>query len=411
MENYLDLAPCIYFSSTDEGTLVEVNETLCRLLGYEKNELLGNKAEIIFTVPTKIFQQTHFFPLLKMQGQAEEIFITLRCKNGLSLPVLINAERKCINETYRNIYIGIIVRQRQKFEEELIAAKRLAENALSENTALTEAKAQLQKHSEELEWQMRVVNIQNEELKQINRVVTHDMQEPLRKLSILSNMLIEDNERTDHKLLAGKICRVTVNMRDVLFGLQQYVWLNETPLHITRIDFLELIEAVTKELQKEFPAIELAVDINANKEFAGDWQQMRLLFYQLLSNAIRFRKNNKVHVYISTQTLQLNRFRNVEGRYNYVSFLRITVRDEGIGFNPEYKSQLFDLFKKLHSQSGRGIGLSLCKKVVGNHQGTITIDGKPEVGTTVTIDIPLTIGVYKGTEVETIIDHNLEKKE
>lgn len=78
--NYLDQAPCLYFSTSNDGTLLDVNEQLCQMLGYSKEDLIGRKADVFFTVATRIFQQTHFFPLLKMQGHAEEIFLTLKKK-------------------------------------------------------------------------------------------------------------------------------------------------------------------------------------------------------------------------------------------------------------------------------------------------------------------------------------------
>lgn len=406
METYLDQAPCLYFASADDGTLVEVNQTLCTALGFEKQELIGNRAETIFTIPSKIFQQTHFFPLLKLHGHAGEIFITLRKKDGTSLPLLINAERKSFDGAWRSVYVGIIVNQRQKFEEELIAAKRAAEKALNENTALIEAKEQLQKHSENLDRQMRLTRLQNEELRQFNRVATHDMLEPLRKLSMLSNMLIEDHERTDQKVLAKKMSRVTTQMAEILNGLQRYVWLNETPPRILSIDLLELIELVKEEVKTEYPLIDFAVHTGEPRKFAADPEQMRLLFYQLFTNAVRFRKDNRVKVFISTEVLQLNQFRDVEGKYKYVDFLRVTLRDEGVGFDPEYKSQAFELFKKLHPQSGRGVGLSLCKKIIDNHNGIISIDGRRGEDCIVTFYIPLKIADNDGIDIDASINHH-----
>ena len=113
MEQYLDNAPCLCFSSLDDGTIVKVNATLCRKLGYTKEELDGQKLDTIFTIPTRIFQQTHFFPLLKMQGHADEIYITLQTRDGEHLPLLINAERKTEENKAISIYVGIVVLHRK----------------------------------------------------------------------------------------------------------------------------------------------------------------------------------------------------------------------------------------------------------------------------------------------------------
>ncbi|MBD0332577.1 MAG: PAS domain-containing protein [Chitinophagaceae bacterium] len=389
MKNYFDQAPCLYFSSADDGTVIDVNETLCTKLGYTKDELLGQKADVIFTLPTRIFHQTHFFPLLKMQGHAEEIYITLQAKNKNQIPVLLNAERKVINGEAVILHTGIIVLNRKKFEDELIAAKKAAEAALHENTALVQAKQELQKHMEELDQQIRLVNKQNEELRQFNRVVTHDLQEPLRKISVFASMVLEDGDKQNQKKATGNLVRVSEQMRSIVSGLQQFVWLTETPIKPTQVHLNVLLRAVQQQLEKEYPQVKLVIETEELEPVQADRDHMHLLFYQLLSNAIRFRKpGNEVHVSLSANSLLLNIFQNIEGKYKYSEFVRLQVKDYGIGFDIEYKEQVFELFKRLHPVSGLGVGLSLCKKIIENHQGSITIDSKAGEGTTVTVLLP-----------------------
>ncbi len=390
MAKYFDEAPCIYFSLADDGTLLEVNELLCKSLGYEKAELAGQKGDIIFTIPTRIFQQTHFFPLLKMQGHAEEIFISLLKKNGDHLPVLINAQRKVLAEGAASLYAGIVVHNRQKFEEELIAARHAAEKALTENTALIKTQQELQQQTEALDQKINIVNKQNEELRQFNQVVTHNIQEPLRKLSVFSGLLVDEKDTRMQQVLAEKVKGAMAQMHSVISGLQQYVWLNEAPLQPAHLQLEQLLPAIKDRLAAENPGVVLALETGSLQPFEGDGAQIETLFYQLLKNAIRFRKESgKTFVHITGSTLRQNRFRNVEGRYQYIDYLRIQVQDGGIGFNEKYKDQAFELFKRLHKESGRGVGLALCKKVVDNHHGAISIDSKAGEGTVVTILLPL----------------------
>lgn len=359
------------------------------MLGYQKDELIGKKAETLFTVATKIFNQTHFYPLLKMQGFAEEIFVTLQQSNGESLPVLLNAVRRNIDSKEVNLYVGIIVHHRKKFEEELIAAKKTAEAALNENSELAKAKLSLQKHAEELDRQISIAHKQNEELRQFNRVVTHDMQEPLRKLSLFSGILLKSREVEEQQKLVDKINKVSGQMRNILNGLQQYVWLNETSLKIEHIDLNRLLMHVQQQLQEDFSEVEIEITKEGENALMADHDQMQLLLYELLSNAIRFKKDNdKTCIHVSVEQLQLNQFRNVEGRYKYVDYMRLQIRDYGKGFNAEYKAQVFELFKRLHAESGRGVGLALCKKIAENHLGMISIDSELNEGTTVTVYLP-----------------------
>ncbi|HVK97865.1 MAG TPA: ATP-binding protein [Flavisolibacter sp.] len=395
----IDDAPCLYFSSTDNGFITDVNETLCRKLGYLKSELIHQKVETIFTIATKIFQQTHFFPLLKMQGFAEEVFITLQKKDKDHLPVLISAERKEMNGENISVYVGIVVENRKKFEEELIAARKAAEAALNENTALVEAKQSLQKHLEELDQQIVLVNKQNTELRQFNRVVTHDLQEPLRKLSVFANMLLDNRSVNAVEGIVEKLIRVSEHMRSVVSGLQQYVWLTESPIESVELDLNKVLLIVQHQLKKDFPTIDLVIEIDDLPRITADKEQVQVLFYQLLSNAIKFRKEgNSVTIQITADNLLLNQFRNISGKYKYADFLRLKIRDNGIGFSSEYKELVFELFKRLHVKSGLGIGLSLCKKIVDNHYGNISISSQEGVGTTVTILLPLKGAAVSKTE-------------
>lgn len=390
MVNNMHEAPCIYFSSSDEGTLLQVNGYLCTALHYLPEELEGQKIDTLFTLPTRIFQQTHFFPLLKMQGHAEEIFITLRQKNGDALPVLINAERIAVKDKTEYRYVGIVVHNRKKFEDELIAAKKTAEKALNENTALMQARQELQQRAEALEQQMQLTQKQNAELKQFSRVVTHDLQEPLRKMSIFASMLAADPFEHDQKKIVERMDKAMWQMRSTISGLQKYVWLNETPPQLQTLYSEQLLLPIVNRLKEEHPAVELDVQLEAPFQLEGDEEQMALLFYELLSNAIRYRqKEGKALVNITTNTVQLNTFRHVEGKYHYSDFLRIQIKDGGIGFDAVYQSQVFELFKRLHPQSGRGIGLSLCKRVAENHQGSIQIQSRVNEGTTVSLFLPM----------------------
>ncbi|HYF33485.1 MAG TPA: ATP-binding protein [Chitinophagaceae bacterium] len=390
MEQHLDNAPCLYFTSADNGTIVEVNHTLCNQLGYTKEELKGQKLEMICTLATRIFQQTHLFPLLKMQGHAEEIFITLLARNKEEVPVLLNAQRQLIDGQQVAAYTGIVVRNRKKFEDELVAAKKAAEQSLHENTALQQAKAELQQRAEELDHQMQLVSRQNRELWQFNRVVTHDLQEPVRKLLLFTDLLTERKNEGASIDVIQKIRLISEKMRAIVSGLQQYVWLTETPLHFTSVDLSEIIGVLEQELAMEYPGVSIHINAKELPALPADKQRMQLLLKEIMSNAIRFRKQgNEATIHIQASSLLLNKFKTVSGKYKYAEHLKLEIKDEGSGFDNVYKDQVLELFKKFHPESGLGIGLSLCKKIVETHGGSISIDSQENEGTIVTIWLPL----------------------
>ncbi|HEV7331186.1 MAG TPA: ATP-binding protein [Flavisolibacter sp.] len=401
-------APCLYFSATDEGFITSVNKTLCYHLGYRQEDLIGQKQDRIFTLPTRIFQQTHLFPLLKMQGHTEEIYITLLTKEGEWLPVLLNAVRREVAGVNLTEYVAIIVHNRKKFEDELVAAKKAAEAALNENTVLLRAKQDLQHHAEMLDQQMALVSKQNEELRQFNHVVTHEMQEPLRKLLMFSNMLLEEAGDANTKTVK-KLKSVTEQMRQTLSGLQQYVWLIETPVVYSTFSLQTLVTSLTADLRQEHPLVTISIITVELPDLTADKTQIALLLKELMVNAIRFRKEpDAVTINFSASVVQENTFRNISDKYQYTDFLRIECRDDGMGFDGIYKDQVFELFKRLHSVSGRGVGLALCKKIVQKHGGTMKIDSEVGSGTAITILLPW---LPKNTNTRTNVEEGFEINE
>lgn len=385
----LDTAPCLYFASADDGSLVEANEKLCAELGYARDELLGKKTDLIFTLATRIFYQTHFFPLLKMQQRASEIYISLKAKNGMEKPVLLNAERNNENGSGMIRFAGIVVPYRKKFEDELVAARKAAEAALKENTELQELKAELQQRMEQLEHHMRQTEQQHAELVQFNRVVTHDLQEPIRKISIFSNMLLAGPVPGDPMPVVEKLVRSLGQMRSIVTGLQQYVWLTETPTQITDLHATELLQEAARQVQKDFEDKQLHLVSEAIPPLQADRKQLQMLFYHILSNAARFHKEGQpATVRVTAALISKNRFVAMPDHYAYGRYLQLTFTDNGIGFEPEYRDEVFRLFGRIHAQSGRGVGLALCRKIMENHKGSISIDTEPAAGTTVTVLLP-----------------------
>lgn len=388
IESMFDRSPVGFFSFFDDGTLHLVNETLCSLLGYQKKELAGVNVERLFTLPTRIFYQTHLFPLVKMQSHAEEIFVTLLAKDKQHLPVLLNAKRFEEQAGSFTACSFIVVANRKKFEDELVAARKAAETALKENSELAKAKAELQRHAEQLDDQLHTINKQNYELRQLNHVITHGLKEPLRKILVYSEMLhIQESPGKKIKNIQ-KLNKATSQMRTVVSGIQQYVWLDENPTRFSEVRMPDLIKKVEESLQNEFGDL-LLLRSNQLPLIKADPQQLHLLFYHILSNAIKFRKEKKALVSITASLTQQNRFRSDGHKYKYEDFVKIEIRDEGVGFDPLFKEEVFGLFNKFHVSEGVGLGLALCRKIADNHNGVIKADSRVNGATTITVELPL----------------------
>ncbi|AFZ27029.1 PAS domain S-box/diguanylate cyclase (GGDEF) domain-containing protein [Cylindrospermum stagnale PCC 7417] len=130
IDELLNTAPCGFLSFTDDGTIVMVNATLLELLGHELDGLRGRKIESILPIASRIFYQTHFFPLLKLHGKAEEIYFSLRPRQGSDIPMLVNAVRRENAGSFVNNCIFVPIRQRIQYEDEILKAKKEAEVAI-----------------------------------------------------------------------------------------------------------------------------------------------------------------------------------------------------------------------------------------------------------------------------------------
>ena len=395
--------PCIYFSSSEDGYLVDVNEALCRYLNYTTDELLGQKLENIFTLSTRIFQQTHLYPLLQLKGHAEEIYITLKSKDGSHVPILMNAERIEENGQISFHFAGISVSKRKKFEEEIIAAKKSAEKALNENVALKAVQKELEQHAEELDRQIALFNLQNQELKQFNHLTTHTLQEPVRKLMFFSSQILDTHQDKESRASLLKLRKATEDINNKLHGLQQYLWLTNEDLKCEQVDLFDVMQAAKKMVELQNTDKSILIDAEAIPVIKANREQMQFLMKELLLNAVRFCKpGNVVNLKVYASTLLLNQFRQLPGKYKYAEFLKLQIQDDGIGFDDQYQEQAFELFRVLHPNGGLGIGLSLCKKIVENHNGFISLEGQKDVSTTVNIYLPLNIRDHlSGKEVST----------
>lgn len=387
-------APCGLFSFSDDGVLVAVNDTLSGMLGYASGELVGGRVEILLTLASRIFYQTHFFPLVRMHGKAEEIFLSLRSKSGESLPVLLNAVRKEREGRSINECAFIPVRNRGKYEDELLAAKRVAEEALRSNEELTRARQELELHARELDRKLSRLEQKNQELTRISTILSHDLREPIRKLSVFSGLFTQQDKAvlsaTGQRSLE-RIKAQSARMEQLVMALQEFVSLDDTHEPLEEVDLGETVASARRMVAEMTGLTGVELRSEPLPVIQGRRRQLVMLFFQLLENAVKFRKpEESPRVDIECCLIQHNSYRANTGKYHYTDFARIVFADNGMGFDNRYGDYVFEALKKLDpSTPGQGIGLAICRKVVENHNGTISVESEPGRGTRFTLLLPL----------------------
>lgn len=170
MDERLNFAPCGYLSLADDNTILAVNETLLKLLGYDHKELYGRQFELILAVPSRSFYQIYFTPLIRLNAKVEEMYLSLRSRSSHSVPVLLNAVRREREGVFVNECMLIPMRRRIEYEQQIAAAENAANKAESELNRVKKAVAYKQKELKELSSQLDVLKAKKKAVIEIDGV-------------------------------------------------------------------------------------------------------------------------------------------------------------------------------------------------------------------------------------------------
>jgi len=222
---------------------------------------------------------------------------------------------------------------------------------------------------------------QNKELEQFVYIASHDLREPLRTVKSFTELLQEDYKgKLDENAekYVQFISQGANRMSALIDGLLQYSRLNRDK-EMTIVDCNALIKAVLDDLSTSVTETHAILDIGELPKLKGYETDLRLLFQNLLTNAIKFRKKDTVpHIKISAIKQDV---------YWMFSF-----QDNGIGIAKRNQEKIFAIFQRLHSKSdyeGTGIGLAHCQKIVDLHGGKISVESELGKGSTFYFSIPI----------------------
>ncbi len=234
----------------------------------------------------------------------------------------------------------------------------------------------------------------NKELETLAFISSHDLQEPLRKIQAFANRVIsEETENLSEKGLYyfERIEHAALRMQTLINDLLVYSSATEKNHILEVVDLNDTIMEVLESLDEKLKEHNALVAVSAQCNVTVIPFQFRQLLYNLISNAIKFRKTEtQLQVNISSRIADDNDIsqRNLPSD---IIFSHIRVSDTGIGFDSEFKEKIFDMFRRLHSvseYSGTGVGLTIVKKIVENHKGYIFATGERGEGATFDLYLP-----------------------
>jgi phosphoserine phosphatase RsbU/P len=394
-KDLLTEVPCGIFSFTEDGVITTANTYCYKVLGYDEGELTGANVANLLTISSRIFFQTHLYPLVKLHGHAEEIFLLFQTKLKEDIPVLLNAVTKQANGLPQILCSFITVANRGKYENEILLAKRTAEEALHKNEVLEKVKHELELHKRELDKQVTLLKFQNRELLQFSNIITHDLQEPVRKIILFSNELLKEDQDKASKAQALQVVKKSSQrMKNLLNSLQNYLALTTESSQKDKVDLSEIVHYELQQLQNAYPQINAKTEIEPLPVISGYKNQLNWMFHHLLKNAFEHgSKNNALTLTIHSVIIKENVFNSIEHKYAYVDFVKLTIADEGEGFEPKYNQHIFGVLKRLNlKEDTLGFGLAFCKRIVENHFGSIKAEGTAGKGAIFTIMLPLDNG-------------------
>ena len=235
----------------------------------------------------------------------------------------------------------------------------------------------------------------NAELASFNYIASHDLQEPLRKIIAFSKR-IEDLElgglSSTAKDYFNRIIHATTRMQNLIDAFLSYSQATNIAASMESVDLNKIFREVKNDFADKIEQQNISLESESLPIIAGISLQISQVFTNLIGNAIKFSKTGidpKIEVLVEKCKGDTLLFEGVDEHYEY---WKISIKDNGIGFDQVYENQIFELFQRLHNRqeyAGTGIGLAICKKIMRNHKGFISATGTNSAGATFSMYFPV----------------------
>lgn len=369
MNEATDSLPCGVATFLPDGVILDMNRALRTLIDLPDEGGPSNFAELL-TLPSRIFCQTHVFPLLRAKGAIEEIYLDLRGPDGTQIPVMVNA---CLNERDGKTVVHAVLlamRRRSQYEDEILRARRESQAAQERLQAYSSELENLRQDLEtRVELRTQELSQANEELRGFIYSIVHDLGAPLRAIDSTSAILLtEDSEglSEDQRFLLGRQAHNVRRLHALIEGLLNYARLGQKSIVKRPIDLSKLAGDIVRVLRQGGQHPDVWFEIAPDLEASADIDAMRVVMTNLLDNAAKYSPDGG---------------RVTVGQKDEAYF----VRDEGIGFDMVYIDKIFLPFERLHRDAefqGTGIGLANVKRIVERHGGRVWAESTPGTGAT-----------------------------
>jgi PAS domain S-box-containing protein len=343
LQSIIDNTPALVYTLDKDGRFLLINRPLEKLFGHTNAEMIGYRREDF--VPLELAQQHRANDLEIFQSGEGKTFEEENMEpDGRHVYLTTKFP---LRDAEGNIYavcgISTDMTERKLIEEELIRS--------------------------------------NAELEQFAYIASHDLQEPLRAVAGMVQLLQKRyqgqlDERANEYI--GHAVEASARMQSLIQALLSYSRAQRNKQPIEQVDAETSLQTAIKNLDVSIRESHAVITTDALPHVHADPLQLTQLFQNLIGNGIKFRRDVEPQIHISATKL--------------ADAWQFSVRDNGIGIEPQYFERIFMIFQRLHTQreySGTGIGLALCKKIIERHGGRIWVESEPEHGSVFHFTLPL----------------------
>jgi PAS domain S-box-containing protein len=339
-----------------DGLIENWNQGAERIKGYKAEEIVGKHFRIFYTredqenhVPEKLIEKA------RREGKATHEGWRAR-KNGEFFwgYIVITALRDEYNEIFGFLKVTCDLTEKRKFD------------------------FMLQKFAEEMQVKNQELEQSLKDLESFSYAASHDLQEPLRKIKTFTHFILNNDQDQLSELSRGyfeRIVSATDRMQHLIEALLQFSMIRTITPAFEKTDLNNILEEAKKDLFEISSTKDTTIRSDKLPVLNVIPMQLQQVFFNILSNSLKYRKQNEhLHIYIESGKIDHSEFLHQPGSGYKISFI-----DNGIGFEQQYAEKIFTLFQRLHGKKeypGTGIGLSICKKIMLNHHGSIQATGE-----------------------------------
>jgi signal transduction histidine kinase len=379
---------------------LELNETLDEHKTNQTAELLLANKKLVLQIQDNEKRTAEL-----VTANKEIAFQNTEKEKRASELVIANAELAFQNQEKENRAAELVVanaelafqnQEKENRAAELLIANTelLFQNKEKENRAaeLVIANTELIFQNKEKEKRAAELVLANKELETFTYISSHHLQEPLRKIQIFSDRILTEelqNFSDKGKFYFERIKVSASHMQVLINDLLTYSKTNVTERKFESTNLNTVINSVLEGLKDDLLLQNAIVEISGNCKANIIISQFKQLFYNLISNSIKFSKPDEtLHIKIESAYTKPN----IENLSLPNDYCHIIISDNGIGFDSQFENRVFEMFQQLHSKTdykGTGIGLAIVKKIVENHNGIIKASGSVNQGAKFDIYIPV----------------------